>query len=48
MKYKNYPSILTIQYKFKGKKKLSFGEISTQEIKTKARQISDIPTKNIK
>ena len=48
MKYKNRLSILTIQYKFKGKSKLSFGEIFTQDIKTKARQVSDIPTKIIK
>ena len=48
MKYKNRLSILTIQYKFKGKIKLSFGEIFTQDIKTKARQVSDIPTKIIK
>ena len=56
MKYKNHPSILTIQAKYKGKNKFSFTEVTTQDIEKeifdletrKASQISDIPTKIIK
>ena len=56
VKYKNHPSILTIQAKYKGKNKFSFTEVTTQDIEKeifdletrKASQISDIPTKIIK
>ena len=52
MKYKNHPSILSIQAKCKGKNKFSFTEVTTQDIKKeifdletrKASQISDTPT----
>ena len=55
VKYKNHPSILTIQAKYKGKNKFSFTEVTTQDIEKeifdletkKASQISDIPTKII-
>ena len=54
MKYKNHPSILTIQSKFKGKNKFSCIEITTQDIEKysfyletkKSFQASDIPTKD--
>ena len=32
VKYKNHPSILTIQAKYKGKNKVSFTEVTTQDI----------------
>ena len=56
MKYKNHPSILTIQVKYKGKNKFYFTEVTTKNIEKemfdletkKASQISDIPTKIIK
>ena len=56
VKYKNHPSILTIEAKYKGKNKFSFIELTTQDIEKeifdleteKASQISDIPTKIIK
>ena len=55
VKYKNYPSVLTIQAKYKGKNKYCFTEVTTQDIEKeifnletrKASQISDIPTKII-
>ena len=56
MKYKNHPSILTIQAKYKCNNKFSFTEVTTQDIEKesfdletkKASQISDIPTTIIK
>ena len=56
MKYKNHPSILTIQSKCEGKNKFSFIEVTTQDIEKyisyletkKSSQASDIPTKIIK
>ena len=56
VKYKNHPSILTIQTKYEGKNKCSFTEVTTQDIEKeifhletrKASQISDILTKIIK
>ena len=55
MKYKNHPSILTIEAKYKSKNKFCFEEVTTQDIEkeifdleTKKAQISDIPTKTIK
>ena len=54
MKYKNHPSILTIQSKCEGKNKFSFIEVTTQDIEKyifyletkKSSQASDIPTKD--
>ena len=56
MKCKNHPSILTIQAKYKSKNKISFTEVTTQEVEkeifnletTKASQISGIRTNIIK
>ena len=56
VKYKNHPSNLTIEAKYKSKNKFSFAVVTTQhfekeifDLKTKkTSQISDIPTKIIK
>ena len=56
VKYKNHPSILTIQAKYKCNNKFSFTDVTTQDIEKesfdletkKASQISDIPTTIIK
>ena len=42
MKYKNHPSILAIQAKYKGKNKFSFREVTTQNIE---KEIFDLETK---
>ena len=55
MKYKNQPSILTIQAKCKGTNKFSFTEVNTRDIEKemfhletkKASLMSDMPTKII-
>ena len=56
MKYKNHPSIIAIQNKFKGRDIFYFRELEKEEIQkgihklsnNKASQHSDIPTKIIK